>query len=140
MSMNSVSVTRMQDEGSATSAPSLDNRLFVGRWQNTNSQTDGVTQVEFTDRNGALIMRAFGAGDPEPIDWGEIEVQVFADDVDSRDGNKFGAVYQSDFMQIQMHGWVKLGVLVIAFFNHFTDDSGRASYFDREFFFASESR
>ena len=84
-------------------------------------------------------MRVFGAGETEPIDWGEFEVKVFADHVDSPEGTKFSMVYEFGFMQVRMHGWVKLGVLVIAVFNLFTDDSGRSNYFDREFFYAEES-
>lgn len=136
--MNTLQTTRKQDQSSAParkSAHTLDHSFFWGAWQNTNAAGDGIIRVVFADKDGALTMHVFGAGETQPIDWGEVEAQVFADDVDSSDGTKFAAVYDFDFMQVRMHGWVKLGVLVIAVFNCFTDQSGRASYFDREFFY-----
>ena len=140
--MDTLQTTRKQDRSSSTasrSAQSLDHSFFWGAWQNTDAAVEGITRVVIADSGGALTMRVFGAGETEPIDWGEIEVNVFADDVDSPEGTKFSAVYDFDFMQVRMHGWVKLGVLVIAVFNNFTDDSGRSNYFDREFFYAEES-
>ena len=140
--MDTLQTTRKQDQSSSTareSAQILDHRFFWGAWQSTDAAGTGITRVVFTDQDGALTMRVFGAGQTEPIDWGEVEVNVFADNVDAPEGTKFSAVYDFDFMQVRMHGWVKLGVLVIAVFNLFTDDSGRSNYFDREFFYAEES-
>lgn len=140
--MEMLKATRKQDLSSATTPPSmaraLDHSFFWGVWQNTDAEAAGIIRVVFDDKAGALRMRVFGAGEPEAIDWGEVEAEVFADNVDSAEGTKFAAVYDFDFMQVRMHGWVKLGVLVIAVFNRFTDGSGRSSYFDREFFFAIE--
>ena len=139
--MDTLQTTRKQDQSSATSrtsAQALDHSFFWGQWQNTDAAVEGITRVVFADKDGALTMRVFGAGGTQPIDWGEVEVNVFADHIDSSDGTKFSAVYDFDFMQVRMHGWVKLGVLVIAVFNHFTDDSGRSNYFDREFFYTVE--
>ena len=85
--------------------------------------------------NGALVP---GAGEPEPFDWSTTEVDVYSDAVASRRGTNFKAAYEFEFMRVDMHGWVKLGVLVIAVFTRFTDNSGRLSYFDREFFHALE--
>ncbi|MEO8499067.1 MAG: hypothetical protein ABI614_28720 [Planctomycetota bacterium] len=134
--------TRMQDQCSATTSQpavrTLDHSFFWGVWHNTDADAQGIVRVVFDDNAGLLRMRVFGAGEPEAIDWREVEADVFADNVDSTEGTKFAAVYDFDFMQVRMHGWVKLGVLVIAVFNRFTDGSGRSSYFDREFFFAIE--
>lgn len=79
-------------------------------------------------------MRVFGAGESGLIDWGQTEIDVLADSVNSNEGAKFRVVFDHEFVEVRMHGWVKLGVLVIAFFNRFKDDSGRTDYFDREFF------
>jgi hypothetical protein len=38
-------------------------------------------------------------------------------------------------MDVQLHGWVKQGVLVLALFRRFKDAIGESSYFDREFFY-----
>ena len=139
--MTTLQTTRKQDERSATAPQpavrALDHSFFWGAWQNTDADAKGIVRVVFDDNGGALKMQVFGTGDPESIDWGHVEARVFADNVDSAEGTKFSAVYDFDFMQVRMHGWVKLGVLVIAVFNHFTDHSGRSNYFDREFFFTS---
>lgn len=42
-------------------------------------------------------MRVLGAGETQPIDWGEVKAKVFADNVDSPEGTKFAAVYDFDF-------------------------------------------
>ena len=140
--MDTLQNTRKQDQSLATkpqeAVRTLDHSFFWGVWPNTDAEAEGIIRVMFDPNAGALRMRVFGAGEPEPIDWGEVEVNVFADNVDSTEGTKFAAVYDFDFMLVRMHGWVKLGVLVIAVFNKFTDDSGRSNYFDREFFFAVE--
>lgn len=140
--MHTLKTTRKQDQSSAMPGAlpgRLDHSFFWGIWQNTDAEGRGIIRVAFSNRDGALSMRVFGAGEPNEIDWGEVEARVFADNVDSNDGTKFAAVYDFDFMQVHMHGWVKLGVLVIAVFNQFTDNSGRSNYFDREFFFAAET-
>ena len=38
-------------------------------------------------------------------------------------------------MDVQLHGWVKQGILVLALFRRFKDAIGASSYFDREFFY-----
>lgn len=140
--MSALQTTRTQDQSKAETDRAtrrvLDHSFFWGVWQNTDAAGQGIVRVVFSDKDGGLVMRIFGAGETEPIDWGEAQVKVLADHVDSLEGTKFAAVYDFDYMQVRMHGWVKLGVLVISVFNRFTDDSGRSNYFDREFFFAVE--
>lgn len=136
--MSTLRATRKQDEVAEKSpGPGrLDHSFFWGEFQNTDANARGIVRVVFSDKDGALTMRAFGAGEAGEIDWGEVNARAFADDVGSSEGTKFAAEYNFDFMRIRMHGWVKLGVLVISVFNDFTDNSGRSSYFDREFFFS----
>jgi hypothetical protein len=38
-------------------------------------------------------------------------------------------------MEVQLHGWVKQGILVLALFRRFQGAIGESSYFDREFFY-----
>ncbi|MFT4588897.1 MAG: hypothetical protein ACI9VS_001770 [Candidatus Binatia bacterium] len=138
--MNSTTqITRAQDELSAEERERvrepLSTGLYCGDWLNTDEQSAGVRRVEFrSGENGEALMRVFGAGESGLIDWGQTEIDVLADSVNSNEGAKFRVVFDHEFVEVRMHGWVKLGVLVIAFFNRFKDDSGRTDYFDREFF------
>jgi hypothetical protein len=49
--------------------------------------------------------------------------------------SKVRALYDLGFMEVALHGWVKQGVLVLAVFSRFRDESGRSDHFDREFFY-----
>lgn len=113
----------------------LDPTLLLGTWINTNPSARGIVRVVVTAPGGALSVRAYGAGSPEPVDWGETPARAFAADVASRTATTLSARYQFDFLAVELQAFVKLGVLVMASFNRFTDDSGRASYFAREFFY-----
>jgi hypothetical protein len=71
----------------------------------------------------------------EEMDWGETKAETFADRPDLREAATFACTFQHGFMEVQLHAWIKLGVLVIAKFDRFTDDSGRSNRFSREFFY-----
>jgi hypothetical protein len=107
---------------------------FLGVWDSTNASTTSIRRVELKSRDNHLFLHAYGAGDDNLSDWGEVKVELFADQVDSHLATKFRTFYDFGFMEIRIHAWVKLGVLVFAIFNRFKDDSGRSNYFDREFF------
>lgn len=107
---------------------------FLGVWDSTNSRTTGIRRVEITTHNNRLFLHAYGADDGSLCDWGKVEVDLFTDGVESPLATKFRAFYDFGFMEIRIHAWVKLGVLVFSIFNRFKDQSGRNNYFDREFF------
>ncbi|WP_089933473.1 hypothetical protein [Candidatus Entotheonella palauensis] len=113
----------------------LDPTSLLGTWMNTNGASGGMAKVILTLKDGALTVRVIGADEPEPHDWGEITAAVYAKSVDSKDGMAFSATYDFGFMATHLQVNVKQGVLVIASFTRFKDDSGRANYFVREFFY-----
>jgi hypothetical protein len=119
-------------------AAALDPSVLLGRWHATNPEARGVVEVEIAaDDAGGLTFRAFGAdpgGGAEPIDWGAVPALLHAAAVDSRAGTTVWARYRFDFMEVDFQAFAKLGVLVMASFTRFTDASGRAAYFAREFF------
>ena len=47
-------------------------------------------------------------------------------------------VFDHGFMRAETYIRVNKGVLVIVLFNTFTDDSGRSSYINREFFYRQD--
>jgi|SRR5215471_13565307 len=113
----------------------IDPRPLAGSWINTNTGTRGIARVAVSVKDGGVIVRAFGACDPAPCDWGEAYSEVFADDPDSAEGNAFNAFYDFGFMETRLQAHIRQGLLVVAKFDRFKDDSGRANYFSKEFFF-----
>jgi hypothetical protein len=116
----------------------IDPTPFHGVWVNTNEATRGIARIELGAREGAFTVRVFGADDSSLIDWGEVEARLFADTGGAHGGTTFLTVYDFGFMEVYLHAWVKLGVLVIAKFDRFKDDSGRSNRFSREFFYRLE--
>jgi hypothetical protein len=114
-------------------------RPLIGTWVNTNGATRGIEKVDLTARENKLIMRVFGVCDPSPCDWGEITAQLFTKEICYHEAMAFIAAYDFGFMETELLAHVKLGVLVIAKFDRFKDDSGRSNYFSREFFYRSEA-
>src|SRR5258706_15964962 len=50
---------------------------LLGSWINTNPETDCISRLIIREINGALVVHAFGANSPEPIDWGEVEANPY---------------------------------------------------------------
>lgn len=106
-----------------------------GSWLNTNSTSRGIARADLSVKGNGLTLRVAAAGDPAPHDWGETDVQVFAADTSSAEAMAFSAFYDFGFMETLLQGHVRQGVLIIAKFDTFKDNSGRSSYFSKEFFF-----
>ncbi len=45
---------------------------ILGTWCNTDEATAGVVRMVLTRDRQRLLVRALGAGTPEPYDWGEV--------------------------------------------------------------------
>jgi len=113
----------------------LDCSLLVKTWTNTNEDTRGITRVTVADRRGSLWVRIEGAGGDSPRDWGEAQVEaVYGAAPESRIPMSFNATFDLGSMRSHVQANVNQGLLVMVTFNSFTDDSGRADYFSREFF------
>jgi hypothetical protein len=67
-------------------------------------------------------------------DWGSVEAPVYAFAFESKQAGAFNALFDLGYEEVHLQANVKAGVLVVASFNHIKDQSGRSSYFDREFF------
>ena len=68
-------------------------------------------------------------------DWGTTTVEFYNEIGALVEPAKIKARYDLGSMDVQLHGWVKQGVLVLALFRRFKDAIGESSYFDREFFY-----
>jgi hypothetical protein len=108
---------------------------LLGTWVNTNPGTRGIAKLVVSQQDRSLFLRIFGFQSPSLIDWGLTPIEaVYARDVNSGEPMAFEARYDMDFMEVQVQANFSLGLLVLACFNTFKDQSGRENYFSREFF------
>ncbi|HZU34033.1 MAG TPA: hypothetical protein VFB79_23175 [Candidatus Angelobacter sp.] len=114
-------------------ALSLDRLL--GAWANTNEATEEIpTLILEKNSQGKLTVHAAG-GHLGPADWGKIEADhLFALNIHSQDAAGFTASYQFDSRETRLQANWNQGLLVVASFNTFKEDSGQANYFTREFY------
>jgi hypothetical protein len=113
---------------------------LVGTWINSNLDTTSIARVEISDANGKLQLQVFAMGPDGLIDWGPTDVEVFAAGPSSRAGAGFTSRYDFGFAEARLQAMIMKGLLVLAQFHLFKDDSGRADYFLREYFALSHDR
>ena len=119
-------------------APSSSASTFVGTWRNTNSERPAIVSVSFATTEDGVTMGIFGPDDSVLHDWGTTAVEIFTEVGTASEPTKIKARYDLGSMDVLLHGWVKQGVLVLALFRRFKDESGGSNYFDREFFYRTD--
>jgi hypothetical protein len=137
--MESVQCVKAEDriEISNTTQKGHDLRLdnLPGTWLNTDGGTRGIVKVVTAVKGSELTVRAFGAGDRDLIDWGEVEADyIYAISLSSHVAAGFTARYHFDFADIHLQANWNQGLLVLASFTSFKDGSDRSNYFSRDFF------
>lgn len=113
----------------------VDPSPLVGVWHSINSATRGIIKLILSDSGGNFTVRAFGASDPSPIEWGEVAGAAFADGVGLTAGVGFKAFYEFGFMQTTLAAYLNRRILVVDAYNIFKDGSGRLNYFSRDHFY-----
>jgi hypothetical protein len=126
------------DEQTEADAP-IGKDPLLGTWLNTNKATRGIARAVLAAKSNQVTLRIFAAGSPESIDWGETPASIFAADASSTEAMGFSAFYDFGFMETQLQGHIRQGVLIIAKFDRFKDKSGRSDYFSKEFFYRTEA-
>lgn len=112
---------------------------LLGKWLNTNMATRGIPKTVLAAKENGIVLRVFAAGSQQMVDWGETAASVFAADALATEAMAFSAFYDFGFMETQLQGHVRQGVLIIAKFDRFKDNSGRSNYFSKEFFYRTEA-
>lgn len=107
---------------------------LVGNWINSNPDTSSITRVNVSEADGKLQLQAFAVGPDGLIDWGMTTASVFAAGPASRVGAGFAATFYLGFAEVRLQAMIMKGLLVLAQFHLLKDDSGRASYFLREYY------
>jgi hypothetical protein len=115
-------------------AASLDLAILLGDWRNTNA--DGrIARIVCRGReDGRMDVQVSGRTPTGTNDWGTVAAPVYSFTFESNEAGAFNAVFDLGYEAVHLQANVKAGVLVVASFNHFKDQSGRSNYFDREFF------
>lgn len=109
----------------------IDRGALIGNWINSNPDTNSITRVNVFEADGKLELQAFAVG---PVDWGVTTANVFAAGPASRTGAGFAATFDLGFADVRLQAMIMKGLLVLAQFHLFKDNSGRDSYFLREYY------
>ncbi|HMG33502.1 MAG TPA: hypothetical protein VKM94_06170 [Blastocatellia bacterium] len=118
----------------------IDHSGLIGEWVNTNPQTTGIARMEMNELEGELRLRVLAIGPDGLIDWGMAKVEMFASTPSSHDGAGFSCSFDFGFAETRLQGMIMKGLLVLAIFNVFEDDSRRMDYFVREYFALEHGR
>lgn len=110
---------------------------LIGRWVNTNPDTQGIAECEIQRDGDQFSIKLSGAGTDGPIAWPTARTKALAN-LEEEAGQRtiaLATTFEFGFMKSEIYIRVNKGVLVIVLFNTFQDDSGRSNYLNREFFY-----
>lgn len=134
-----MSNTKLHEAGDTAVAVKrmMDVSILLGEWSNTNDSATGIARLVLTQTGNEIVVRVFGAGQPEPFDWGEEPAELFADLPELTQATSFTSFHDLGFMSVWLLTYVNKGVLVAVSLTRFQDGSGRSNYWGKEFFFRS---
>jgi hypothetical protein len=112
----------------------IDRKPLLGNWINSNPDTESVARIKVFEANNKLQLQVFAVGPDGLIDWGTITADVFTAGPASRLGTGFACTYDFGFAEARFQAMIMKGLLVLAEFHVFKDESRRANYFMREYF------
>jgi hypothetical protein len=118
----------------------LDTSPLPGNWINSNPDTNGIARMVVSESNGSLSLHAYAIGPDGLIDWGTTDLAVFTSTPTSRVGAGFTCLFDFGFAETELQGMIMKGLLVLAQFHRFKDESNRADYFLREYFALEHGR
>jgi len=110
---------------------------LTGRWVNTDPGTQGLAEISIEQHGDAFKVGAVGVGEDGPIEWPSTRARALAN-LEEEAGQRalaLSVTFDFGFMTAETYLRVNKGVLVIVLFCTFSDDSGRSSYVNREFFY-----
>ena len=118
----------------------MDTHALPGVWINSNPDTSGIARMVMSESDGKLSLQVFAVGPDGPIDWGSAGVKVFAGLPTSKVGAGFTCNFDFGFAEAELQGMIMKGLLVLAQFHRFKDNSKRADFFVREYFALEHGR
>ncbi len=114
----------------------LDYSSFIGVWINSHNETAGIERFEILEKSGDVFIHVFGAENGfYPGDWGQCKFHPYAYGIDLKEAMAFSATYKTENKEIILAVNFNKGLLIIAGFYQFRDESGRSDCLIREFFY-----
>jgi len=110
---------------------------LIGRWLNTNPETQGVAEIIVERAGESFFVGVLGVGEDGLIAWPRTEATALAN-LEEEAGQRALALavdFDFGFMRAETYLRVNKGVLVIVAYYIFLDDSRRSNYVNREFFY-----
>ena len=135
--MSKTQYAQLSDHVEPSPIKNIDPTPLLGHWINSNPDTNSIARINISEANGQLQLQVFAVGPDGPIDWGTANAEVFASGPASSTGAGFMCTYDFGFAEARFQAMIMKGLLVLAQFHIFKDDSKRASYFLREYFAAT---
>ena len=132
--MSNIQFAQLSDHIKCESITKIDPKALIGHWINSNPDTNSIARINITEANNKLQLQVFAVGPDGPIDWGLATAEVFASGPASSTGAGFTCTYDFGFAEARFQAMIMKGLLVLAQFHIFKDDSKRSSYFLREYF------
>lgn len=118
----------------------LDTSGLPGVWINSNPDTNGIARMVVSESDGNLSLQAYAIGPDGLIDWGAVDLAVFGSNPAAQVAAGFTCLFDFGFAETELQGMMMKGLLVLAQFHRFKDQSKRADYFLREYFALEHSR
>jgi hypothetical protein len=113
---------------------------LVGTWVNSNPDTAGVARMVISDDEGKLSIRSFAVAQGDLVDWGTADLTLFASLPSAQVPAGFTCRYDFGFAEIVFQAMIMKGLIVLAQFHTFKDDSKRSPFFVREYFALEHGR
>lgn len=110
---------------------------LIGRWLNTNPETQGVAEIIIERAGDSFFVGVLGVGEDGLLAWPRTEATALAN-LEEEAGQRALALavdFDFGFMRAETYLRVNKGVLVIVAYYIFLDDSRRSNYVNREFFY-----
>lgn len=127
-------------ESDAVPVGPIDFSALPGTWVNSNPDTNGIERMLVAESDGNLSLRVYAIGPAGLIDWGTTVISVYTATPTSRIGAGFSCLFDFGFAETRLQGMIMKGLLVLAQFHSFKDDSRRADYFVREYYALEHGR
>jgi hypothetical protein len=110
---------------------------LIGRWLNTNMETQGVAEITIERVGERFFVSVLGIGENGLIAWPKAKATALAN-LEEEAGQRALALaveFDFGFMRAETYLRVNKGVLVIVAYYIFLDGSQRSNYVNREFFY-----
>ena len=118
----------------------LDLSGLPGTWINSNPDTNGIARMVISEADGNVSLQVYAIGPVGLIDWGMADLAVFTSTPKSRVAAGFACLYDFGFAEARLQAMIMKGLVVLAQFHSFKDNSGRVDYFVREYFALEHGR